>query len=103
MHASCNHGLISFNTYRIPVLSSQKCKKSFSGNRKPYIDQHGNEHAADRQVAEQPFLTGDRYNTRKLNNLAFHRVMSGDLPKTKKECLCNFQFLIHRLKGTSVR
>ncbi|XP_048740917.2 NACHT and WD repeat domain-containing protein 2-like [Ostrea edulis] len=73
------------------------------GNRKPYIDQHGNEHAADRQVAEQPFLTGDRYNTRKLNNLAFHRVMSGDLPKTKKECLCNFQFLIHRLKGTSVR
>ncbi|XP_061179023.1 NACHT and WD repeat domain-containing protein 2-like [Saccostrea echinata] len=73
------------------------------GKKKPYTDRQGISDSADRQVAEQPFQNGDRYNTRKLKNLAYHRIMSGDLHKTKQECLCNFYFLLHRLKGTSIR
>ncbi|XP_062607183.1 uncharacterized protein LOC134268973 [Saccostrea cucullata] len=73
------------------------------GKMKPYTDRQGNTDSADRQAAEQPFQNGDHYNTRKLNNLAYHRIMSLDLQKSKQECLFNFNFLIKRLKGTSVR
>lgn len=73
------------------------------GNKKSYTDRQGHLDASDRQVAEQPFFIADRYNTRKLNNLAYHRVLSQELNKAKEDCLCNFQFIIHRIKGTSVR
>lgn len=73
------------------------------GNKKSYTDLQGHLDAFDRQVAEQPFCITDRYNTRKLNNLAYHRILSQNLNKAKEDCLCNFQFIIHRIKGTSVR
>uniref|UniRef100_K1Q937 Uncharacterized protein n=1 Tax=Magallana gigas TaxID=29159 RepID=K1Q937_MAGGI len=73
------------------------------GNKKSYTDLQGHLDASDRQVVEQPFCIADRYNTRKLNNLAYHRILSQDLNKAKEDCLCNFQFIIHRIKGTSVR
>lgn len=74
-----------------------------SGNKKPYTDRQGNSDAMNRHVADQPYKIGERYNARKLNNLAYHRIMSEDLDRSKEDCLCNFQFILHRIKGTSVR
>lgn len=74
-----------------------------SGNKKPYTDRQGKSDAMDRHVADQPYKIGEQYNARKLNNLAYHRIMSEDLDRSKEDCLCNFQFILHRIKGTSVR
>lgn len=63
---------------------------------KPYKDKHG-ESEAIRYVASQPIQLGNQMNERKLKSLPYHLAMSGNLPDLKKECLLNFDFLIHNL------
>ena len=46
------------------------------------------------------FENGD-YNLRKLNQLPHHLIEAGELIALKTQCLCNYEFLLARLCGTS--
>ncbi|KAL3870806.1 hypothetical protein ACJMK2_038846 [Sinanodonta woodiana] len=52
-----------------------------------------------RFVSAQPL---NENNLRKLNNLPFHRLKAGKMGKLKKECLCNFMFLLTKLRATNL-
>ena len=41
------------------------------------------------------------YNLRKLNQLPHHLIEAGELTALKTQCLCNYEFLLARLCGTS--
>ncbi|KAL3870807.1 hypothetical protein ACJMK2_038847 [Sinanodonta woodiana] len=58
--------------------------------------QKGNE---VRFVSAQPLK---KKNLRKLNNLPYHRLKAGQLDLLKKECLCNFMFLLKKLRARNL-
>ncbi|XP_060587443.1 NACHT domain- and WD repeat-containing protein 1-like isoform X3 [Ruditapes philippinarum] len=73
-----------------------------NGHQKPYTSSKGEKGTADRHVALQPNKFGHSYNIRKLNNLPFHRCKAKQCDVLKKESLCNFEFLLDKLKATSL-
>ena len=79
------------------------------GAKKPFIDKEGKEISMDRLVPKQPLMFdssgGDKqiYNLRKLSELPFHLLLSGNLEKMKDECLCNFEFLFAKAQGASLQ
>ncbi|KAL9973170.1 hypothetical protein ACROYT_G019587 [Oculina patagonica] len=78
------------------------------GVKKPYVNKEGKEMSMDRLVPKQPLMFDSRegkeiYNLRKLSELPFHLLRSGNLEKMREECLCNFEFLLAKLRGTSLQ
>ena len=79
-----------------------------NGAAKPYVDKDGQTVFKDRFVAGQPLMFQREksekviFNLRKLNEFPHHLMHSGDLTRLKEEALCNFEFLLTKLKATSV-
>ncbi|XP_078369383.1 uncharacterized protein LOC144653297 [Oculina patagonica] len=78
------------------------------GVKKPFVNKEGKEMSMDRLVPKQPLMFDSRggkemYNLRKLSELPFHLLHSGNLEKMREECLCNFEFLLAKLRGTSLQ
>lgn len=77
------------------------------GVKKPFENKEGENKSMDRLVAKQPLLFDSPegkqiFNLRKLSELPFHLLHSENLDKMKEECLCNFEFLLAKIRGTSV-
>ena len=79
-----------------------------NGARKPYVDKDKQTVLEDRLVAKQPLtFTNEKekrevFNLRKLSELPYHLLHSGDLKRLKDETLCNFEFLLAKLRATSL-
>ncbi|XP_076472592.1 NACHT domain- and WD repeat-containing protein 1-like [Babylonia areolata] len=73
------------------------------GKPKPYTDKKGNSSQADRIVSPQPFMFGNSFNLRKLNNLPFHALQARNVGQLKTECLLNFQFLQAKIIACGTR
>ncbi|XP_070537831.1 NACHT domain- and WD repeat-containing protein 1-like [Ptychodera flava] len=74
-----------------PFKYSQEQMKKFN---KPETD------AEDRNVAPQPLQFADgRFNIRKLEQLPYHLIFMEDMDQLKEHALCNFEFLMAKLKG----
>ena len=78
------------------------------GVKKSFINKEGKEISMDRLVPKQPLMFDTRegkemYNLRKLSELPFHLLHSGNLEQMREECLCNFEFLLAKLRGTSLQ
>lgn len=71
---------------------------------KPYVNKLGEELSALRYVAKQPlqFEEGE-YNMRKLMQLPHHLREAGELEALKSQALCNYEFLLNKLKAASFR
>ena len=64
-------------------------------------DNKGN--AKDRHVSRQPLhFSKDVYNYRKMDELPYHLLKSDDFERLKQSALCNYDFLLVKLKATSV-
>ena len=79
-----------------------------SGAKKAFVNEEGKEMSMDRLVAKQPLMFDSRedkqiFNLRKLSELPFHLLHSGNLDVMRQECLCNFEFLLAKLRGTSIQ
>ncbi|XP_015761026.1 PREDICTED: uncharacterized protein LOC107340178 [Acropora digitifera] len=78
-----------------------------NGAAKPYVDKEGHTLLKDRLVSAQPLVfhsedaQGTIFNLRKLNELPFHLLHSGDRKRLKEMTLCNFEFLLTKLRATS--
>ena len=77
------------------------------GNKKPFVNKDNETIYMDRLVAKQPLMfesNGERnvFNFRKLNELPHHLLKSIQLEQLKKETLCNFEFLLAKLRATSL-
>ena len=77
------------------------------GVKKPFENKEGEKKSMDRLVPKQPLMFDSRegkqiFNLRKLSELPFHLLHSENLDKMKEECLCNFEFLLAKIRGTSV-
>ena len=78
-----------------------------NGAAKPYVDKEGHTLLKDRLVAAQPLVfhsentEGTIFNLRKLNELPYHLLHSGDRKRLKEMTLCNFEFLLTKLRATS--
>ena len=75
----------------------------YLGKAKPYTDKKGRKGSAERYVSNQPLKFQNQYNLRKLNQLPFHLIRAGALELFKKEVLCNFEFLLARIKSSGLR
>ena len=78
-----------------------------AGTAKPFITKDGQQLLKDRLVAKQPLIfdaTNEMpiFNLRKLNELPHHLLHSNDLKRLKGEVLCNFEFLLAKLRATSL-
>ena len=78
------------------------------GVKKPFVNKEGKEMSMDRLVPKQPLMFDSRkdqaiYNLRKLSELPFHLLKSGNFDQMREECLCNFEFLLAKLQGTSLQ
>ena len=78
-------------------------KNYVAGKKKPYKDKDGKENEEERHVMSQPLMYGNTYNHRKLNNLPYHLIHSKNVAALKEKCLCNYEFLQHKLLATSCR
>ena len=59
--------------------------------------------AQDRHVASQPLQFGEAVvNTRKLNELPYQLARAKDFDRLKRLALCNFEFLLTKLRATSI-
>lgn len=74
----------------------------FQGKAKSFTTAKGDKGSADRHVASQPNMFGDMYNFRKLGNLPYHRCLAKQVDLLKKETLCNFTFLLDKLKAKNL-
>ena len=77
------------------------------GNKKPFMNKDGETTHMDRLVAKQPLMFETRgeqtvFNFRKLTELPHHLLNSNQIEKLKKEALCNFEFLLAKLRATSL-
>ena len=77
------------------------------GVKKPFENKEGEKKSMDRLVAKQPLMFDSPegkqiFNLRKLSELPFHLLHSENLDEMKEECLCNFEFLLAKIRGTSV-
>ncbi|XP_062592194.1 NACHT and WD repeat domain-containing protein 2-like [Saccostrea cucullata] len=75
----------------------------WASEKKPYKDKDGKSNEEIRHVMSQPLMYGETYNLRKLNNLPYHLIHAGNVAALKEKCLCNFEFLQHKLLATSCR
>ncbi|KAH3887306.1 hypothetical protein DPMN_011322 [Dreissena polymorpha] len=75
---------------------------TWAGREKEYVTPKNEKGSADRHVTSQPNKFGTTYNMRKLANLPYHRSMAGQLQLLKEETLCNFEFLVDKLKATNL-
>ena len=78
-----------------------------NGNKKPFLNKDNEKIFMDRLVAKQPLMyeTNEErnvFNFRKLNELPHHLLKSIQLEQLKKETLCNFEFLLAKLRATSL-
>lgn len=79
-----------------------------NGAEKPYVEKDGQTVVKDRLVANQPLTFRNEsekrevFNLRKLNELPHHLLHAGDLQRLKEETLCNFEFLLAKLRATSL-
>ena len=63
----------------------------------------GKGNAKDRHVSRQPLkFSNDVFNYRKLTELPYHLLMCDDFERLKQSALCNYEFLLVKLKATSV-
>ena len=79
-----------------------------SGVKKPFVSKQGKELSMDRLVPKQPLMFDSRedkpiFNLRKLSELPFHLLYSGNLEQMKEGCLCNFEFLLAKIQGLSLQ
>ncbi|XP_041349573.1 uncharacterized protein LOC121368881 [Gigantopelta aegis] len=76
-------------------------------NKKPYKKKNKEgsveDVAAKRKVAEQPLFFDDKCNFRKVNNLPWCLIATGDSEKLASECLCNLDFLLAKLEHVGIR
>ena len=77
------------------------------GVKKPFENKEGEKKSMDRLVPKQPLMFDSPegkqiFNLRKLSELPFHLLHSENLDEMKEECLCNFEFLLAKIRGTSV-
>lgn len=77
------------------------------GKQKPFVNKDNETIYMDRLVAKQPLMyeTSEEqqvFNFRKLTELPHHLLNSKQLEKLKKETLCNFEFLLAKLRATSL-
>ncbi|XP_065054750.1 NACHT domain- and WD repeat-containing protein 1-like isoform X2 [Rhopilema esculentum] len=79
-----------------------------NGNQKPFENKDGDTEFMDRLVAAQTLIFSPEdycrlgsvsFNFRKLSELPFHLVRAGELDLLKKECLCNYEFLLTHLRA----
>lgn len=79
-----------------------------NGAGKPYVGKDGKTVVKDRLLAKQPLTFRNEnekrevFNLRKLNELPHHLLQAGDLQRLKEETLCNFEFLLAKLRATSL-
>ena len=78
-----------------------------NGNKKPFLNKDNEKIYMDRLVAKQPLMyeTNEErnvFNFRKLNELPHHLLKSIQLEQLKKETNCNFEFLLAKLRATSL-
>ena len=88
-------------------MSNYFLGKWSGGVKKPFENKEGEKKSMDRLVPKQPLMFDSRegkeiFNLRKLSELPFHLLLSENLDKMKEECLCNFEFLLAKIRGTSV-
>lgn len=77
------------------------------GAKKPFQDKSGKKMSLDRLVPKQPLVfdaNDDKpiFNLRKLSELPHHLLHSNQLQTLKQEALCNFEFLLAKLRALSV-
>lgn len=77
------------------------------GNKKSFVNKDNETIYMDRLVAKQPLMyeTNEErnvFNFRKLTELPYHLLQSNQLEQLKKETLCNFEFLLAKLRATSL-
>ncbi|XP_022788384.1 NACHT domain- and WD repeat-containing protein 1-like [Stylophora pistillata] len=77
------------------------------GVKKSYVDKGGKKMAMDRLVPKQPLMfdvSEDKpiFNLRKLSELPHHLLHSKQIEKLKQDTLCNFEFLLAKVQGSSV-
>ena len=80
---------------------------TWSGKKKPYEDKSGKPNSMDRLVARQPLMFNNSlknpvFNLRKLSELPIHLLQSSQYDRVVLECLCNFEFLLAKLRGLSL-
>ena len=78
-------------------------KFTISGVKKPFTDKQDKTDAKDRFVSPQPLMFRDNYNMRKIMQLPYHVVYLEDSEKMKNKVLCNAEFLVTKLKATSIK
>ena len=89
------------------TMSEYFLGKWSDGAKKPYVNKEGREVFMDRLVTKQPLLfdkSDDKpiFNLRKLSELPYHLLKSGQLDKVKEEAFCNLEFVLAKLRGTSL-
>ena len=77
------------------------------GVKKPYVNKEGKEVFMDRLVTKQPLMfdaNDDKpiFNHRKLSELPYHLLKSRQIEYLKNEALCNFEFVLAKLRATSL-
>lgn len=77
-------------------------KLNIPGKEKEYTTAKGEKGSSNRHVAAQPNIFGNSYNLRKLCNLPYHRCLAKQVDALKRETICNFTFLLDKLKATNL-
>ena len=77
-----------------------------NGKKKPFVNKQGEHLEMDRFVAQQPLMYDPNedsivFNKRKLAELPYHLVKSERLNELKETVLCNYDFLLAKLRGMS--
>ena len=77
------------------------------GVKKSYVDKEGKKMAVDRLVPKQPLMFDVSeekpiFNLRKLSEVPHHLLHSKQIDKLKQDTLCNFEFLLAKVQGSSV-
>ena len=74
------------------------------GKKKPFVNKQGEHLEMDRLVAQQPLMYDANensvvFNKRKLAELPYHLVKSKQLNELKETVLCNYEFLLAKLRA----
>ncbi|XP_028397582.1 NACHT domain- and WD repeat-containing protein 1-like [Dendronephthya gigantea] len=76
------------------------------GKKKPFVNKQGEHLEMDRLVAQQPLMYDVNedsvvFNKRKLGELPYHLLKSNQLTELKEAVLCNYEFLLAKLRALS--
>ena len=74
------------------------------GKKKPFVNKQGEHLEMDRLVAQQPLMYDNNensvvFNKRKMTELPYHLVKSKQLNELKETVLCNYEFLLAKLRA----